>query len=127
MKKTVSIEDLDFEHKSWSNEISFQKSELKIFNQKLEKVVLQHNKKDVLKRVEYFQNHFIRHKEIIDILLHDIKIHQQNLSRFKKLQIIDIDNTQLREHIILRQKVETQEHLYKDLKTEFMRFLTKNE
>jgi hypothetical protein len=98
MKKTVTKADLDFEHKSWSNELLFQKDELKIFSQKLDKVILKHNEKDLLKRVAYFQKHFIRHVEIIDILLHDIKIHEQNLSRFKGSHNIDIDNTQLRAH-----------------------------
>lgn len=125
MKKLVTIADLHFEHKSWTSELAFQKDELHIFENRLEDVVKHHHEKKILKRVEYFQNHFIRHRKVIDILKHDINIHEQELSDYNKDHQLDVDNKSFEYHSRIREKMETQQHLYKDLKTEFMGFLTR--
>jgi len=125
MEKLVTIADLHFEHKSWTSELVFQKDELHIFEKRLEDVVIQYQEKNILKRVEYFQNQFIRHNEVIDILKHKINIHEQELNNYDKNYAVDVNNKSFKNHSMVKEKMETQQHLYKDLKTEFMRFLTR--
>ncbi len=125
MEILVTIADLHFEHRSWTSELNFHEDELRVFEKRLEDVVRRHQEQEISKRVEYFQNHFTRHNEVIDILKHKITIHEQELNNYDKDHHIDVDNKSFKNHSEIRDKMETQQHLYKDLKTEFMGFLTK--
>ncbi|MFT4568448.1 MAG: hypothetical protein ACI9FN_003417 [Saprospiraceae bacterium] len=75
-KKAIYIDDLHFEHKLWKSQLEFQRDELKVFTHRLEEVVVRWTDKDVLSKVEHFQNVFIRHNEVIDTLIHDINEHE---------------------------------------------------
>jgi DNA-binding protein len=123
-KKAIHIDDLHFEHKLWKRQLEFEKDELKIFNSRLEEVVVRWTDKDILKQVEHFQNIFIRHNEVIDILLHDINIHQDELIKEAKNNPVAIDHVHFDDHGDMREKVETQNKMYAELKEEFMRLLS---
>lgn len=125
MKDNVYMSDLHFEHLAWNSELSFQKDELKIFQNRLEVVVSRWTKKEVMKEVEHFQNNFVRHNEVVDTLKHDINIHEEHLVKFDKEHPIASDHVHFNDHVELRDEMETQRKLYAELKTEFLRFLTK--
>tara|TARA_R110002049_G_scaffold165631_1_gene331539 strand:- start:672 stop:1055 length:384 start_codon:yes stop_codon:yes gene_type:complete len=125
MKDKVYMSDLHFEHVAWNSELSFQKDELKIFQNRLEEVTSRWTKNEVMKEVEHFQNNFIRQNEVVDTLKHDINIHEEHLVKFDKEHPIASDHVHFNDHSELRDEVETQRKLYTNLKTDFLRFLTK--
>ena len=124
MKKVNYISDLHFEHVAWNNELSFQKDELKTFQHRLEEVTPRYTSSDVLSKVEQYQNKFIRHFEVIDILQHEINKHKHSLATFAKNHPIAINHIHFKDHTGMRDKIESQLSIYKDLKKGFMRFLT---
>lgn len=124
MKNKVYISDLHFEHIAWNSELSFQKDELKIFENRLEEVASRWTKKEVLIQVEHFQNNFIRHNEVIDTLKHNINSHEKELADFAEDHPVAVDHAHFKDHTSLRDEVETQRKLYEALKTDFLRFLT---
>ena len=124
MKKVNYISDLHFEHVAWIKELSFQRGELKSFQNRLEEVVPNYTSTEVLSKVEQFQNKFIRHNEVIDTLEHEVNEHEHNLVSFAKSHPIAIDHVHFKDHTGIREKVESQLDIYKELKKKFMRFLT---
>ncbi|WP_452598326.1 hypothetical protein [Pontimicrobium sp. MEBiC01747] len=124
MKNKIYISDLHFEHTAWKSELSFQKDELKIFQNRLEEVASRWTKKEVMVQVEHFQNNFLRHNEVVDTLLHKINIHEDELSTFAKEHPIALDHIHFNDHKAFRDEIETQRKIFSELKTEFLRFLT---
>ena len=126
INKKVSITDLHSEHVSWSEEFQFQKDGLKVFQKGLEKAVMAHgDEKDVLKRIGYFQNQFIRHNEVLDSLLRLIPTHVDSISRYDQEHHFEVDDKAFIDHKGLREKLRIQQKPYTDLKPEYIEFLTK--
>lgn len=123
-KKPIYISDLHFEHTLWSSQLAFQIDELKIFTRRLEEVVQRWTDKEINARIEQFQNQFIRHKEVLDSLLHEITVHNDELVKFAKEHPIALDHVHFEDHTTLRNGIDTQNEMYTNLKKEFMRFLT---
>ncbi|MBQ0732913.1 hypothetical protein [Aquimarina celericrescens] len=118
--------DLHFEHEQWRRELYFWEDELKSFKNRLEEIVTRWTDKDVLAQLQKYQNQFIVHGEVIDTLLHDINVHETDISEHSKKGESDVMSHQLvRKHIDFRDRIETQRHIYSDLKKEFFRFLSK--
>lgn len=124
MKDKIYMSDLHFEHLTWNSELSFQKDELKVFQNRLEEVTARWTKNEVLVQVEHFQNNFLRHNEVIDTLTHQINGHEKELAEYAAEHPVAVDHVHFSDHSKLREDVETQRKLYADLKTEFLRFLT---
>ncbi len=124
MKKVNYISDLHFEHVAWNNELAFQRDELKTFQHRLEEVAPRYTNSEVLSKVEQFQNKFIRHFEVIDTLQHEVNEQENHLVTFAKNHPIAVDHVHFKDHADLREKVESQLGIYKDLKKNYLRFLT---
>ena len=107
MKNTVHISDLNFEHNNWKQELAFQKDELKIFQNRLDEVVVRWTDKEVLRQVEQFQNTIIRLNEVHDILLHEVNEHVSELSEFAQDHPVAIDHVHFTDHSGFRDKMDT--------------------
>lgn len=121
--KKVYMSDLHFEHKVWTSQLKFQKEELSFFTHRLEEVASRWTDKDVLEKVEHFQNIFIVQSNQIDQLLHDIKMHEEELVDRTKENPVAIDHVRFDDHTGHRDQVETQNKLFGEMKAEFMNFL----
>ncbi|SDH31312.1 hypothetical protein [Winogradskyella thalassocola] len=117
--------DLHFEHNQWRSELAFWEDELKSFKNRLEELVLRWTDKDMLAQLEHYQNAFIRQGEVIDILQHDIHVHEANMSALDNEGEDALDRVLVKNHVEFRNRMETQRHIYAELKKEFFRFLTK--
>ena len=124
MKNTVHISDLNFEHNNWKQELAFQKDELKIFQNRLDEVVVRWTDKGVLSQIEQFQNNIIRYNEVHDTLLHDLNEHANELSQFAQDHPVAIDHVHFTDHTEFRDKMDTQRTIFADFKKKFFRFLT---
>ena len=125
-KKSVYLSDLHFEHKNWLSEIEYWKDELKFFKNRLSEVVSRWSDKDILARCEQYQNQFIMHREILDILRHDIKAHENELEEMAVEHPVAINHRRFEDHTGLRDRVETQRDIYNSMKKSYFVFLTES-
>jgi hypothetical protein len=124
-KEIIFNSDLHFEHQLWKRELLFWKDELVFFNNRLSELVTRWTKKDVLKQLEHFQNEFILHGGVIEDMLEAIEIHETRIAGQDLMGKDVLDTAMVKNHMEFRNKMETQERIYADLKKEFFRFLTK--
>ena len=118
-----SLQVVHFEHRLWVNEINFFADELKIYEHQLEELVIKANKKGAMQELEQFQNQFIRQKEVLDTLQHDIHIHEQKLSEaVQENKELPLDPEY---HIFLGEQMDSFRSIYADLKKRFYLFLNK--
>ena len=115
--------DLHFEHEMWNNALAFYKEELRIFESRLGEVSAKNTGMEVKAKVEHFQNQFIREHEVIDTLLHDIKIHEETLINYAKEHPIALDHVYFENHTGLEDRMEIFQKIWKELREEFMFFL----
>ncbi len=76
--------------------------------------------------VEHFQNQFIRQREVIDELKHEIRVNEESLSaRLSNLTGPEADTKRLVDHDITREKVLITRKIYQDLKEEYRSWLVR--
>ncbi len=124
-KQLIFNSDLHFEHNQWRSELDFWEDELKSFKNRLEELVNRWTDKEVLAQLEHFQNSFIRHGEIIDILQHDINAHETNMSSLDAKGENALNKDLVKTHLEFRNRMETHRHIYANLKKDFFKFLSK--
>lgn len=109
----------------WVKELAFYKDELKTFQTRLEEVVTKNNKQEVLAEVEHFQNQFIRQNEVIDTLKHDFKQFDNTIAANVMSNPVASDHRSVVIPAELIDQHDTFLKIYKELKTEFEKFLAK--
>lgn len=113
----------DIEYTNWLKKIDSYKTELTGMQKQLEQVLKDYYSKALAARGEQFQNRFIRQREVIDILRHDVKAHENDLQALEAK-----DNDSLRERVKnirwkLRDEVRTFKDLFVELERDFSDFL----
>jgi hypothetical protein len=116
---------MHFEHKQWKRELDFWQDELKSFNNRLEELVTHWTDKDVLSKLEHYQNEFILHKGVIEDLLEAIEEHEIRIAAQTKTGLDELDMQMSKKHLEFRHRMETQRHIYAELKKAFFKFLEK--
>jgi hypothetical protein len=123
----VTLQQLHIEHEIWLNELSFYQDELKILERHLLEIVKNNTARNVMKEVEHFQNQFIRQKEVLDELSHDIREHEAIIvSKVKQLNPIQVEKRKFDDHNELREYFSTFKKLYAELKSDFLSFVGAN-
>ncbi len=120
------ISALHFDHRVWLNSLRFYREELFIFQRHLEQFVRTAAVPETMAHVEQFQNRFIRQSEVIDELAHDIKKHDQALSDQLSSKAPGMIYRPFGIHNELRERMDTFERLYMELKNEFRNWLAYN-
>lgn len=111
------------EYAQWLNQIDFYKQELKKMQLQLEQFIPTFYSKDFAARVEQFQNRFIRQREVIDILRHDVKAHENDLERLKFIPSDAMQQKVARTHKRLKNDVLTFVDLFVELEQDFNDFI----
>jgi hypothetical protein len=122
----VYLSDLHFEHRQWSSELKFWEEEIISFRKRLGEVVVRYTSNEIRASIEHFQNQFILHDEVIDILKKDVKTHEKMIAQEAEEQPVAIDRVRFDDHISLRERMDTQRTIYGDLKAEYYSFLSKS-
>lgn len=125
-KEIIYNSNLHFEHEQWRRELFFWEDELKTFKNRLSELVERYTAKEVLVKLEHYQNQFILHGGKIDDLLEDIEKHESQISGHSIEGKAVLDTVLVKKHLEFRNLIETQRQLYVDLKKDFFRFLSKN-
>lgn len=123
ISKTKHIDELHFEHQLWENQIRFYRDELLIYQKRLEEIASKNTAEDVRKKIEHFQNQFILQSEQIDTLMHDIKIHENWISKYAKENPLNIEQEYFADHESTRERMTRFIEIYNELKKEFNSFL----
>ncbi len=118
----IDVKKLHRENKVWKNELLFVADEIKIYENRLSELVMGDTTKDMLRSLEHFQNQFIREKEVIDQLKHDVKIHEHHLVEFVRNDVGD-EERMIKVHYELKDKMETFRKIFGELKGKFYHFL----
>ncbi len=126
--KTQVIDNtsLHFEHVNWKNELLFWKDEIKTFQKRLEEVVVLWTNKDVLSKVDQFQNSLIIHNRKIVEMLEAIEAHEHNIAQHLKANEDALDINYINNHLKFREELDTERKLYNDLKKRFFLFVSKS-
>lgn len=119
------IDELHFEHKVWVSNMKFYLDELMIFENRLKEIIGRYTKVEVTSRVEHFQNQFIRQREVAQQLISKCNDHEKFLGNQAKDHPIAIDHVLFADHTRLRDEVTIYDKIYRELKTDFMNFLTR--
>lgn len=127
--KHIYLSDLHFDHKIWTNTLHFYKQELGIYDGYLMEVATRWTDKDVKAELEHFQNQFYIQNNELDTLIHDIKLHEEELVKFAKDHEVAIDHIYFDDHAqkhgATQERVDTFVKIYEELKTDFKGFLAK--
>lgn len=124
-KKHVYISDLHFEHKLWLNELTFYNNEVDGFENRLAEVSSRNTIMEAKAGIEQYQNQFIRQKEVIDELKHEINEHEHKLSQHAQEHPVAIDHQYFGDHTDLRSRMQTFRELFNELKDNYFRYLVK--
>ncbi len=119
------LADLHFDQQEWLNKLRFYKEEIGIFEARLEEIVTRNTHNEVLAQVEHFQNRYIREREVVDVLRHDIKEHENFLEKEVRERPVAIEHRLFKDHAGLRDRMDTFERLHHELKDEFRRWLAR--
>ena len=120
------LSELHSEHNEWQNKIKFYKGELSQFNSRLSDLLAKNSSSEILPSVEHFQNQFIRHKEVLDIMRHDMKQHENAIeAETQSRGDTEGSETITQEHKVQQEKLDQFEKLFQELRNEFHLFLNK--
>ena len=122
--KIVYNEDLHFEHEQWKRELAFWEDELLTFKHRLEEMFKKWSDKELLAKLDYFENRFHIHETRIHAFKQRIYSHELNMSRHYEAGENVIDRVSYEYHEDFRDQIQTQRQMYHELKKEFFEFLT---
>lgn len=72
--------------------------------------------------VEHFQNQFILQKDVLDVMRHDFKQHENKIEAHATKPVLNLANMHQNE----REKLISYEKIFKDLREEFQSFIHKD-
>ena len=119
----VHLTELHNEHVEWNRRISFYRDEVNSFENRLADIVKANTKTEVLAPLEHFQNQFIRQKQIMDNLAHDINAYESIIVNMAKENNVATDRKRTDDHSELRGRMNQFDKLFGELKDEFTKYL----
>jgi hypothetical protein len=122
---TLPPRKLHLEYQLWIAELNFDIELIKVFENHLTNIVSHNTSKRMLPLIEQFQNQFIRQREVIDELKHDLNISERQLAAFVRDMVsVGFENERLDNHSELRERFLIFRNLFEDLKSRFRQFET---
>jgi hypothetical protein len=125
MHTKEQLSEMKSEHDEWQNRIKFYRDEIKQFNQHLGKVAKPGAPTEMLASVEHFQNQFIRQNEVLDIIRHDFKQHENLIEALEAPGHDELKEGIQKVHSTQREKLDQFEKIFHELRGEFNVFLNK--
>ena len=119
------LKTLHAENVEWSKSLGFYSDELKSFELRLSEVVIANTGTEVLSQAEHFQNQFIRQREVIDILNHEMNVGEDKILEEVKNNDVATDHRKMEAHSELRDQMQAFEKIYREMKAEFIEYLSK--
>ena len=124
MQTKEQLMEMKSEHDQWQNKLKFYRDEIKQFNNHLENVANPGAPREIMAAVEHFQNQFTVQNEVMDIMRHDFKQHENAIEA--KHNFLNTNDPGLNEnHESHKERLAQFEKLFHDLRNEFHGFTQK--
>ena len=124
-KPVLYSSNMEFEHQKWKEEIAFWEKELKSFNSRLSELITRWTKKEKRAQIGHYQKQFIFHGGVIEDLLETMEQQETRISEQIEPGVLISDVHLSKNHIDMRNRMETQREIYAELKKNIFRFLEK--
>jgi hypothetical protein len=122
--KTEKVYTQHEENKEWMNNLLFYIDEIKIMQNRLQEIVSKNTSKEVLAKVEHFQNQILVQKGHIDSIKHEINLSNDQIKAETAKNSTAIDHRSIKDHTVVRENMKSFEKLFKDLRIELNTFLS---
>jgi hypothetical protein len=122
--ETTMTTALETEHVKWLVSIDLFKQQLKLMDKEIAEFVSGKYPKSLAPRIEQFQNQIIRQREVLDILRHDIKSHENEIERMTNFALEYLRDRVTREHIGLKTQYNRFVELFLELELDFHDFIS---
>src|SRR6478735_5136661 len=119
MENKMHLTDLHEERRNWLNILLFTIDEMDSMRNRLSEIVLANNKSETTAQAEHFQNQFILQRNVLDILRHDINETEIEMAKQIEANPVATDRKTAPDHASLRERMDTFERLFNELKQEF--------
>jgi hypothetical protein len=117
--ETTTSNALETEHLKWLNTLDFYKQQVVLMEDEISEFAATNPPRSLTPRIEQFQNRFIRQREVLDTLRHNIKAHENEIERMTNFALEYLRDRVTREHLKL--KVESKRFM--QLEQDFQDFL----
>jgi hypothetical protein len=122
----INLTELHLEFELWTKELTYWRDELKVLEKYLIELDYKKIPSEAGAEVEHFQNQFIRHREVVHELRHEVAHHEHLIKEIEKVNgDEELQEKLLAIHTELREKINTGRKLYSELKDEFRSWLVK--
>ncbi len=123
--KTEKVYTQHEENKEWLSKLAFYKDEVKVMEHRIEEIASKNTSKDVLGKVEQFQNRLIINKNTMDILKHKINLSNDAIHSDINKNETAADHRSIKDHSELRDEMKLFELHFISFKSELNLFLVK--
>lgn len=121
----LHLSELHAEHTEWLQHLAHYEQELVHLQNMLDDLARRNNGDEFHKGLSHFQNQLIIHKEQLDILKHEIRVHEDFLTEEAKKETETIHRRLFGDHAEERDRVATYEKLFGEMKAELLDFAGK--
>jgi hypothetical protein len=125
MSKNTYIKELHRIHIEWNALLDLSIDELKSFEIRLQEIVQGNSSKETLAQVEHFQNQFIRQRDLIDELRHDIHEDELRVAKNAKENNVAVIHRRLEINSALTERMSIYKKIVDEIKLEYYAFMSK--
>jgi len=123
MSNTLYIKEIHLLHTEWNSILDLTRDEILSFENRLEEIAKANTGKEMLAQVEHFQNRFIRQKEVVDELRHDIHEVELRIAENVKENNVAVEHRKVEENFELKSRVHVFQKIFNEIKSEYLAFL----
>lgn len=119
------IDELHADYTAWAQELGTARDEIDTLTKRLEEVSSKNTSVEVKANIEHFQNVFVRQNEVVDEMLHKIKLADNTLANTVRDNPTASDHRLFDDDAGMRDEMEQFGRIYAQEKGDFIEFLTK--
>ena len=123
MSNNIYIKELHQLHTTWNSILELSRDEVLLFENRLQEIIKSNTSKDILAQAEQFQNQFIRQKEVIDRLSHDVHEDELRIAENVKENNVSVEHRKVEENFELKDRVHVFQKIFNEIKSEYLAFL----
>ena len=123
--RTEKVYSQHEENKEWASSLAFYKDEIKVMESRLEEIVSKNTSKDILLKIEHFQNQLIIQTDQISNISHDLNLNNDAINSEVQKNPTAVDHRSMNDHTFIREGMRAFEKLFSELKTDLYMHLSK--
>src|ERR1043165_9638487 len=122
---TEKVYTQHYENKEWAGRLFFYKDEIRIMEHRLEEIAGKNTSKQILVRIEQFQNQLLVCRYSIDEIKHKVNLSEDELQESVHTNAVAVDHRRVKDHVKIRNDTKICEHIFTGIKSELNLFLIK--